>query len=141
MGNTVNGIYTNGSNATMSLDFGPEVSAVALNLIGFTNNTGARSFNMAVVTSLSTHFLTTPIIPDSGSGFFYGLTGTAGEKIQRISFQSGGGANEGITAIAFGEPIAASAVPEPGGLVLSMLGMGCFGLQRLTRRSRQQTAD
>lgn len=132
--NTVKAIYTNGSDATMSLNFGPAVSAVALNLIGFTNNTGARSFDMAVVTNLTTHFLTTPIIPDAGPGVFFGLTGTSGEKIQRISYQSGGMAIEGITAIAFGEPIAASAVPEPSGLVLSLLGFTCFGLKRLSTR-------
>ncbi|MCA9036621.1 MAG: PEP-CTERM sorting domain-containing protein [Planctomycetaceae bacterium] len=139
VGNTVNGIYTNGSDATMSLDFGPQVSAVALNLIGFTNNTGARSFNMTVIGSLGTHLFSTPIIPDFGPGVFFGLTGTAGEKIQKISFQSGGGANEGITAIAFGEPIVASAVPEPSAFVLSMLGIGGYGLKRFRKRSHQRT--
>jgi hypothetical protein len=133
VGNTAKAIYTNGSDATMSLGFGTGVSAVGLKLIGFTNGSAARRFSLTVVGSISSRTFTTDFINTSGPGQFFGLIGTDGDQIQRISFQSGTGANEGVTSIEFGN--AFTAVPEPASLATWMLAGG-FGFVIARRRRR-----
>ena len=120
VGNTAKAIYTNGSNSTMNLHLnGP--SAVGLKLIGFTNGGPSRRFTVSIETSIGSRAFDTGFIPTTGDGAFLGLIGQSGETISRIRFQSGPGANEGITHIEFG---AITSVPEPSSL-LSIAGL-CF---------------
>ncbi len=136
VGNNVRGVYTNGSNATLSLTFSPQVNGVGLTLLSFTNNTGPRSFGVLVLGSFSTtpqSFSTGPL-PTSGSGIFLGFVGTAGEKVQQISFQPSIGANVGVTSVEFQGQV--TAVPAPAGLVLALTGIGPLGLVRWVRRRR-----
>lgn len=132
VGNDVRAVYTNGSNATLSLTFSPQVNAVGLTLLSFTNDTGPRSFGVSLLGSYSTtpaSFSTGPL-PTSGSGTFLGFVGTGGEQIQQISFQPSIGANVGVTSVEF----QVSAVPEPTGLVLALAGFGPLGLVGWLRR-------
>ena len=136
VGNDVRGVYTNGSNATLSLTFSPQVNAVGLTLLSFTNNTGPRSFGVSLLGSFSTtpeSFSTGPL-PISGSGTFLGFVGTGGEQVQQISFQPSIGANVGVTSVEFQGNV--SAVPAPAGLVLVLTGVGPLGLVGWLRRRR-----
>lgn len=130
VGNTLKTIYTNGSDSTMNLSFAG-ASAVGLKLIGFTNNAPARRFTLTIESSIGSLPFTTDVIPDVGGGVFFGLIGTSGEQISRVRFQSGIGANEGITHVEFG---ALNPVPEPSGRSLYYLvGLGYFCLGRRNR--------
>ena len=136
VGNDVRAVYTNGSNATLSLTFSPQVNAVGLTLLSFTNNTGPRSFGVSLLGSFSTppeSFSTGPL-PISGSGTFLGFVGTGGEQVQQISFQPSIGANVGVTSVEFQGNV--SAVPAPAGLVLVLTGVGPLGLVGWLRRRR-----
>ena len=137
VGNDVRAVYTNGSNATLSLTFSPQVNAVGLTLLSFTNNTGPRTFGVLLLGSLSTtpqNFSTGPL-PTSGSGTFLGFVGTGGEQVQGISFQPSIGANVGVTSVEFQDQV--SAVPAPAGLVLALTGVGPLGLAGWLRRWRR----
>jgi hypothetical protein len=137
VGNDVRGVYTNGSNATLSLTFSPQVNAVGLTLLSFTNNTGPRTFVLSLLGSSSStpqSFSTGPL-PTSGSGTFLGFVGTGGEKIQQISFQPSSGANVGVTSVEFQGQV--SAVPAPAGLALALTAVGPLGLAGWLRRQRK----
>lgn len=135
VGNDVPSVYTNGSDATMSLTFSPQVDAVGLTLLGFTNNSGPRTFNLSLLGSMSSSpqvFSTGPL-PESGSGSFLGFIGTGGEQVQVISFQPSPGANIGVTSLQFGNPTMVT--PEPMSLVLMSTSIP-FGLAGWLRRRR-----
>ncbi|MCR9202832.1 MAG: PEP-CTERM sorting domain-containing protein [Planctomycetaceae bacterium] len=136
IGNSAKSIYTNGSNATMRLDF-QAVSAVGLGLIGFTNGNPPRAFNLTVLTNMGTRNFTTPSIPTAGPGFFYGFIASGGEVINSISFQSGGGANEGLANLEYGNlPATTTPVPEPTSFAIFGLGLAGFGAVRYRRRKK-----
>lgn len=137
VGNDVRAVYTNGSNATLSLTFSPQVNAVGLTLLSFTNGTGPRSFGISLLGSFSTtpQSFSTGLLPISGSGTFLGFVGTGGEQVQQISFQPSNGANVGVTSVEFQGQV--SAVPAPAGLVLALTGVGPLGLVGWLRRCRR----
>jgi len=138
VGNEVRGVYTNGSNATLSLTFSPQVDAVGLTLLSFTNNQGPRSFNISLFGNFGTTALTSVVLPTSGSGIFIGFIGTDEEQVQQIIFQPSSGANVGVTSVQFGNPVfgvpAPVPIPEPTGLVLLLTSASPFMLVTFLRR-------
>jgi len=133
VGNDAKGVYTNGSDATLSLTFAPQVDAVGLTLLSFTNNQGPITFNLSLLgsTSSTPQVFSTGPLPTSGMGTFFGFIGTGGEQVQRVSFQPSSGANVGVTSVQFGTP-----VPEPTSLVLMVTIAGPLGLVGWLRRRR-----
>ncbi|VTR93565.1 unnamed protein product [Gemmata massiliana] len=135
--NDVKGVYTNGSNATLGLTFSPQVDAVGLTLLSFTNNTGPRTFTLSLLGSFSStpvDYSTGPL-PTSGTGTFLGFIGTGGEQIQKISFQPSIRANVGVTSVEFGNQSVVS-TPAPPGMVVALTGAGPLAMGVFLRRRR-----
>jgi hypothetical protein len=132
------GSNTPGSD-TLTLQFGPGVTAVAFDLFqnfgGGSQSGSPQAYQVSLFDTSNVLLGVFPTTVPSGSGGFFGATST--DPIGRVTILGpslGFGAFEVIDNVAFGE-----AVPEPATLaVFGLLAAGAFGVRRRQARLRSR---
>ncbi len=117
-------LFANYFGTPLIANFSPNVTAIGANLIpfDFAGNTATISVSVHDAANVTSVYNVTPPV---GSSEFFGVIGTGGTVIDRITYTPPAGFTAGIDDFVFG-----LAVPEPSTLFLTIAALACLTAHR-----------